>query len=286
MTAFLSYLVSGVAVGCGFALIGSGLVMIHCVTRVVNLSQGTCAVLAGFVAATLLQRGWPHGIAEIAAIALAALAGLLTGVVATSGRVRTTQASLLITFGCAVFAYAVEVIVWGDQPRSFSGLPGAITIADVRVQKQYLLVAAATAFVFTALHWFLEHTDRGTQFRACASNPYAARVVGIDVKRTGLLAFALGGALGGVAGVLLGPLRPISFDSDTALVVDGFAAAILGGLKRPLAALVGGLTLGVVESMVAGYANGSHQTEVALLLMLAILIGQDARGAALEAEAS
>jgi branched-chain amino acid transport system permease protein len=279
-------LLSGIAIGCGFALIASGLVMIHCVTRIVNLSQGTCAVIAGLSATTLLQWGWPHGLAEGVAVALAALAGLLTGVVATGPRVRTTQASLLITFAFAVFAYAVEVIVWGDQPRSFPGLPGAIAVADVRVQNQYLLVAAATAVVFTALHWFLEHTYRGKQFRACASNPYAARLVGIDVPRMGLLAFALGGALGGVAGVLLGPLRPISFDSDMPLVVDGFAAAILGGLTRPLFALAGGLTLGVVESMVAGYANASHQTEVALLLMLAILVGQAARKAALDMEAS
>jgi branched-chain amino acid transport system permease protein len=286
VSAFLSYLVSGIAVGCGFALIGSGLVLIHCVTRVVNLSQGMYAVVAGLSATTLLQWGCPHGVAEAGAITLAALAGLLTGLVATGRRVTTPQASLLVTFGLAVFAYAVEVMVWGDQPRSFPGLLGAISIVDVRIQRQYVLVAVATAVVFTALHLFLEHTYRGKEFRACASNPYAARVVGIEVKRTGFLAFALGGALGGVAGVLLGPLRPIAFDSDMALVVDGFAAAILGGLTRPLVALAGGLALGIAESMVAGYANASYQTEVALLLMLAILVGQGARRAAIHAEAS
>jgi len=286
VSTFFSYLISGIAVGCGFALIGSGLVMIHCVTRVVNLSQGMYAVVAGLSAATLLQWGLPHGVAEIGAVGLAALAGLLTGVVATSRRAMTPQSSLIVTFGFAIFAYAVEVIVWGDQPRSFPGLPGAIQIADVRIQKQYVLVAAAAAAVFTALHLFLERTHLGKQLRACSSNPYAARVVGIDVKRMGLLAFALGGALGGVAGVLLGPLRPISFDSDLALVIDGFAAAILGGLTRPLVALVGGLSLGIAESMVAGYANASYQTEVALLLMLAILVGQGARRAAIHAEAS
>ena len=286
MSAFLSYLVSGVAVGCGFALIGSGLVMIHCVTRVVNLSQGMYAVVAGLSATTLLGWGLPHGIAELGAVSVAALAGALTGLVATSRRATTPQSALIITFGLAIFAYAVEVVIWGDQPRSFPGLPGAIEIAGVRIQRQYLLVVAATGIVFLVLDLFLERTYLGKELRACSSNPYAARVVGINVKRMGLFAFALGGALGGVAGVLLGPLRPISFDSDVALVVDGFAAAILGGLTRPLVALAGGLLLGIAESMVAGYANASYQTEVALLLMLAVMVGQGARRAAVHMETS
>jgi branched-chain amino acid transport system permease protein len=286
VTAFFSYLVNGVAVGCGFALIGCGLVMVHCVTRVVNLSQGMYAVVAGLSATTLLGWGLPHGVAELGAIGVAALAGVLTGLVATGGRAITSQSSLIITFGLAIFAYAAEVVVWGDQPRSFPGLAGALEIADVRIQKQYILVVAATAVVSTVLYLFLERTYLGKKLRACSSNPYAARIVGIDVKRMGFLAFALGGALGGVAGVLLGPLRPISFDSDVALLIDGFAAAILGGLTRPLVALVGGLLLGIAESMVAGYANASYQTEVALLLMLAILVGQGARRPTLHTETS
>jgi branched-chain amino acid transport system permease protein len=286
MTSFLSYLVSGVAVGCGFALIASGLVMVHCVTRVVNLAQGTYAVLGGLSTATLLERGAPHGVAELGAVAVAAIAGTLTGLVATRRRGLEPQASLIITFALAIFAYAVEVIVWGDQPRSFPGLAGAIELADVHVQKQYLLVVAVTALLFAGLHAFLENTYLGKKLRACASNAYAARVVGIDVRRMGLLAFTLGGALGGAAGVLLGPLRPLSFDSDVALVVDGFAAAILGGMTRPLLALVGGLVLGIAEAMVAGYASGSYQTEVALLLMLTVLVAQGARRAALHTENS
>jgi branched-chain amino acid transport system permease protein len=286
MTAFFSYLVAGIAIGSGFALIGSGLVMVHCVTRVVNLGQGMYAVVAGLTAATFLQWGLPHGVAEVAAIVVAAGTGLVTGWVAMAGRATTPQSALIITFGLAIFAYAAETLLWGDQPRSFPGLPGAFEIAEVRIQKQSILVVAATAVIFALLHLFLERTYVGKKLRACSSNPYAARVVGIDVKRMGLLAFALGGSLGGVAGVLLGPLRPISFDSDVTLVIDGFAAAILGGLTQPLMALLGGLLLGVAESMVAGYASASYQTEVALVLMLAIMIAQRARLASIHAETS
>jgi branched-chain amino acid transport system permease protein len=286
MSAFFSYLVGGIALGSGFALIGSGLVMVHCVTRVVNLSQGMYAVVAGLSAASFFRMGIPHGVAELAAIGVAAGVGFLTGLIALAGRATTPQSSLIITFALAIFAYAAETLLWGDQPRSFPGLPGAIEIGDVRIQRQALLVVASTAVIFAMLHLFLERTYIGKKLRACSSNPYAARVVGIDVKRMGLVAFGLGGSLGGVAGVLLGPLRPISFDSDLTLVIDGFAAAILGGLARPLMALLGGLLLGVAESMVAGYAKASYQTEVALVLMLAIMVGQRARLATIHAEAS
>jgi branched-chain amino acid transport system permease protein len=96
--------------------------------------------------------------------------------------------------------------------------------------------------------------------------------VGIDVRRMGLLAFALGGALGGLAGVLLTPLQPVSFNSDVGIAISGFAGAIFGGLLRPGAALAGALALGVAEALVAGYGQASLQSGVALIIMLAIMI--------------
>ncbi|MCW2919792.1 MAG: branched-chain amino acid transporter permease [Actinomycetia bacterium] len=284
MSAFLTYLVSGVAVGCGFALVGSGLVTIHRVTGVVNFAQATFSVIAGLSAASFLGLGLPHGVAEPAAVVTAVLAGLLTGLVATGRPGTTSQSALIVTLGIGVFAYAVEISVWGDQPRSFAGLHGSVGVAGTSIQWQYLLVIAVTAVVFAALGLFFTRTYVGKALTACASNPYAARLVGINVRRMGLVAFALGGALGGVAGVLLTPLQPISFDSDVSLIVNGFAAAILGGLSRPLPALVGGLLLGVTEAMVAGYGNAAYQAEVALVLMLAIMIWRAARSPAVHEE--
>jgi branched-chain amino acid transport system permease protein len=284
LSAFLTYLINGLAVGCGFALIGSGLVAIHRVTRVVNFAQAMFAVLAGLSAASFLELGLPHGLAEVAAVAVAVAAGLLTGLVTIGRRGTTPQSALIITLGLGIFAYAFEVMIWGDQPRSFPGVRGSLTVAGATVQRHYLLVVVVTAVVFAALGLFFGRTYLGKALSACAFNPYAARVVGIDVRRMGLLAFALGGGLGGVAGVLITPLQPVSFDSDVSLIVNGFAAAILGGLSRPAPALVGGLVLGVAEAMVAGYGKASYQVEVALVLMLTIMIWQAARRPAIQEE--
>ncbi|MEQ4305788.1 branched-chain amino acid ABC transporter permease [Plantactinospora sp. B6F1] len=277
MREFLQYLVTGVGGGCAFALVGSGLVVVHRVTRVVNFAQGSFAVIAAMTASTLLASGLPHGLAEACAVGVGAGAGLLVGLVAIGRPGTPPGASLIITLGLAVFAYAVEVLVWGDQPRSFAGVPGAVEFAGVRFQAHYLLIIGVTAVVFAGTAALFARTDVGRALSACASNPYAARVVGIDVVRMGLLAFGIGGALGGLAGVLVTPIQLVTFDYDVTLIIGGFAAAVFGGLMRPLYTLVGGLLLGVAQSLVAGYGSAAYQMEVALVLLLAGMLVQAAR---------
>jgi len=281
--AFLSYVLHGIAMGSSFALVASGLIIIYRVTRVVNLAQGTFAVFAAFTTATLLGAGLPHGAAEILAVLVAGILGLLAGVVAVGKRGTSPQASLIATLGVAIFCYALEILIWGDQPRSFPGLAGSFELSGLEFPKQYAVVVAATILVFALLEVFFEWTYMGKALTACASNPYAAALVGIGVVRMSLFGFMLGGALGGVAGVLLAPLSPMSYDSDLSLFVNGFASAILAGLKRPVFALVGGLVLGIAEALVAGYAKASYQSALALLLTLAILVVQGARRPALQA---
>jgi branched-chain amino acid transport system permease protein len=284
MSAFLTYLLNGLAVGCAIALIASGLVVIHRVTGVVNFAQGTFAVVAGLCTSSLLGMGWPHGLSEVAAVLAGAVAGLLTGLAAIGRRGTSPLSALIVTLGVGVLAYAVEIVLWGDQPRSAPGLAGSVTIAGARIQTQHLLVICVTAATFVLIALFFGRTYLGKALTACASNPYAARVVGIDTRRMGLLAFAIGGLLGGLAGVLITPLRPISFDTDVTLIVNGFAAAVFGALTRPVITLIGALLLGVAETMAAGYGYGSHQLEVALGLMILVMIIQASRRSTIHQE--
>ncbi|MEU4242640.1 branched-chain amino acid ABC transporter permease [Actinoplanes sp. NPDC026619] len=279
MGELLQYLVTGVGIGCAYALTGSGLVVIYRVTRVVNFAQGSFAVLAALTVTTLLAAGLPHGLAEALAVLVAALTGLIAGAVATGKPGTTPQAGLIITLGLGVFAYAVEILLWGDQPRSFAGVPGSID----GIQKHYLLIIAVTAVVLGATALLFARTDLGRALTATAADPYAARIVGINVLRMGLFAFALGGALGGLAGVLITPVQQVSFDSDVALVVSGFSAAILGNLTRPGLTLAGGLLLGVVQALVGGYLSTAYQSEVALIFMLVVLVARAGRREVLEA---
>ena len=279
MSAFIEYLISGIATGCGFALLASGFVAIFRVTQVINFAQGTFAVAGGFVTySCLTSLRIPQGAAEVLGVAAAGLLGLAAGAVALGRRDTPPLASLIITIGLAVAAYAAEIAIWGEQPLSFTALPGGFTLAGAQLQRQYLLVIGAALIVLGALGAFFTRSYTGKGMTACASNRFAARMVGINVRRMGLLAFALGGLLGGTAGVLLIPIQPLSFSSDVGLAVSGFAAATFGGLRSFPLALAGGLVLGIAESMIGGYWQASYETIVALGLMLALLVWRAHRG--------
>ena len=283
MALFLQYVVSGIATGCTFALVATGFVAIYRVTRVVNFAQGVFAVVAGMTAASLLQRGLPHGVAELLAVAVAAAVGLVVGAVAIGRRGTPPLISLIVTLGLGLGSYAAIILIWGDQPVSFAGLAGSVRVTGVVMPLQFLPIILATALAFATLALFFNGTYLGKALTACASNPLAARLVGIDTRLMGVVAFALGGALGGLAGVLLTPLQPVSFDSDVQIAINGFAAAIFGGLTRPVTALLGALILGVAEALVAGYSQASFESGVALILMLGLMIWRASRRSAVEA---
>jgi branched-chain amino acid transport system permease protein len=275
--ALLTYLAGGLATGCSFGLVATGFVAIYRVTRVVNFAQGVFAIMAGFMAWWLLRRGIPHVAAEAIAIVFATLVGLVVGLVATGKPGTQPLASLIVTLGLAILSYAVIILIWGDQPVSFDGLRGRFELGGVTLQRQYGLIVLVTGVTFSMLAFFFGRTYIGKALTACSSNPYAARLAGINVRRMGFLAFALGGALGGLAGVLVVPLGPIEFDSDVGIAINGFAAAIVGGLLRPWTALAGGVVLGVGEALVAGYYKASYETAMALALIIVIMVWQSSR---------
>ena len=274
MNELITYLVSGVALGSSFALIGSGFVVVHRVTRVVNFAQGSLAVIGSMLSSSLLARHLPHVAGEAVAVALSGLVGLVVGFVAIGKRGTHPLNSLIITLGLSFLAAAVVILVWGQDPVSPPGLSGHTRLFGAEVEQQRLLVLGLTLLAFAGLAVFFSRTYLGKALTASASNPYAARLVGIDVRRMGLLAFAISGVLGGLAGVLIAPSNALSFYSDLPLALSGFAAAVFGGLVSPLRTLAGGLGLGVAGELTAGYLNGSYQTEVALLLMLVIMIAR------------
>jgi len=272
MTELLTYVISGVAVGCAFALVGSGFVVVHRVTGVVNFTQGTLAVFGGLISASLLDRMLPHGIAETVAVILCGAIGLLFGLIAIGKRGTSPLISLLITLGLSTLSAAIFILLWGEAPISSAGIPGSTAVLGTQVQSQRILIVGATVLAFVALSLFFDHSYVGKGLTAAASNRLAAMLVGINVRRMGFVSFGIAGVLGGLAGVLLAPINAMSFSTDLPLALTGFAAAVFGGLVSPWRTFLGGIVLGVAGQLVAGYLSGSYQTEVALLMMLAIMV--------------
>lgn len=270
----LTYVISGLALAGSFALVGSGIVVVYRVTHVLNFAQGTFAVFGGLISYSLVGTVLPHGLGELVAVLACAVIGLIVGLVAIGRRSTPPMISLLVTLGMSMISAAVVVAVWGESPFSPPGLTGSIPILGVEVESQRLLVFVVAVLTFAVLSLFFARTDLGKALTASAANPRAARLVGIDTRMMGLVAFAIAGALGGLAGVLIAPTSPVSVSSDLPLVLSGLAAAIFGGLRSPWLTFLGAVILGVAGQLVAGYASGSYQTPIALLMMLVIMIAR------------
>ncbi|MFV0433148.1 MAG: branched-chain amino acid ABC transporter permease [Leucobacter sp.] len=270
----LTYLIAGLAVGASYALVGSGIVLVHRITGIVNFAQGTLAVLGGLLSGSLLRAGLPHGVGEIAAILLTGVFGLAVGAITLARKSITSLNALVVTLAISILGYAVIILIWGDGSFSAPGLKGSVTILGATVQLQYFIVIAAAAVTLGLLSLFFAKTYLGKAMTACAVNPFAARMVGINVRAMGMLAFFGAGLLGGIAGAILTPLREVSYSSDISFALYGFAAAVFGGLNSPIKTVIGGLILGVVSLLVAGYLDAAYQIVAALAIMLIVMIFQ------------
>jgi len=216
--------------------------------------------------------------AMLGAIVLAALLATFTAVVAVGIRGRTTHlASLVITVGIALLAEAVLLATFGEVPRSYAGISEhAWEIGGVFVQPQYVLITAVAIAAALGLTYFLRRTIVGQALVASADSPRAAELVGLNVRSIAVIAFAVAAALSALGGALLAPTVPVVYNADLALTINGFAAAVFGGLGSIRLALVGGYALGIVEQLVVGYVDPQYNLTIALVAML-ILIGWRSR---------
>ena len=277
MTEFLQLVVVGLSTGSAFALVGMSLVLVYRTTGIVNFAQGVFAVIGGLFTFQLSD-DMPLALATLVSVLLAAFLASLLAVVAVGFRGRTTGlASTIITLGAAFLAQALLLLKFGDIPRSYPGISDrAWSIGGVLVQPQYVLIAGVALACAVALTLFLRWTIVGQALVACADSRRAAELVGLNIRSLAVVAFAGAGALCALGGALLAPSNPMTYSSDVAITVNGFAAAVFGGLGSIRLALLGGYALGILEQLVVGYVDPQYSLIIALIVML-VLIGWRSR---------
>jgi len=185
---------------------------------------------------------------------------------------------LILTIGASIAIRGTALIVWGTDPAAlpaFSAGP-PLSVLGATVVRQGLWVLGVAAVVFALLWFFFTRTYAGTAVRACALNARAARLMGIRVDRVFLLAFALSGAIGAVAGAVIAPITYATYDMGLMLGLKGFVAAALGGLVSPPGAIAGGFLLGLLESYAAGLVSSGYKDAVAFIVLIAVLLAQAA----------
>jgi branched-chain amino acid transport system permease protein len=278
MARFLQYLLSGLSAGSLYALVALGLVLIYRSTRVLNFAHADMATVGTFIAFSVMTSGMPSWLA----FAMALLAGATLAVLFYFGALVPAQrkganhlAQVILTIGLAYILQGLTLYQWGAEPEQFP-FPLSDTkvwqVGPVFVSQLSLGTLAAAATASVLLYFLIQKTRLGLAMRATSENLQAAQTLGIPTR--GVLAFAWGvaAALAVLAGVFLAPSSFLDPFFMLEALFKGLAAAVLGGLNSLPGAVVGGLLLGVAESLGGAYLSLEFKSSIAFVLIVAVLL--------------
>ncbi len=271
-------LVNGLGIGLIYGLIAIGFSVIYNASGIVNFAQGVFVMLGGMFAHTLLTRyGLPIWLSAILSTILVAAAGVLVQIFVINPMWRRNAplfAIILATLAVQLLIEQIVILTLGDQPRTYPEFTagGPLKIGAIAIPYQLFWILGCGAVMVFALTQFFERTRMGRALRACAQNREAAALLGIPVERMLVVAFALSAALGGVAGILITPTQYTAYLIGTPFGINGFVAAIIGGFGSPVAGLVGGIFLGVIQSEAIVFFGAGFKNIISLSLLLIVLL--------------
>jgi len=275
MAELLQFVFSGLTVGAIYALVALGFTLIYNASDIINFAQGEFVMLGGMVTVFAALAGVPLPLAALVAIALTTGVGLaLHRFAIEPARGASPVALIMITIGASVFLRGVAQIVFDKRFHSLPPLFGndPIKLGGAAILPQSLVVLTGAAVIVILLWLFIERTLLGKAVIATSANRLAARLIGVNTRRIIEFSFAVSAAIGAVAGILITPIALTSYDVGTLLALKGFAAAMLGGIGSPLGAVVGGLIIGMIEALCAGYISSSYKDAAAFLIILVVLV--------------
>jgi branched-chain amino acid transport system permease protein len=271
----LQFIVGGITNGSIYAIVAIGFTIIFNSTEIINFAQGEFVMLGALMMVTFSSILGMHPVfGFILSVFSVTIIGILFDLLIIKPVRKPSHISLIIiTVGASIFIKGVAMMFWGKNPypsKPFSG-DNPIIIWGAAVIPQTIWILSITIVTLVFLHFFFEYTITGKGMRACAINRRAASLLGIRVNKMILLSFALSGGLGAVAGIIISPITFAGYGMGTMLGLKGFCAAIIGGIGSIPGAILGGFSLGVLESMGAGLISSAYKDAIAFLALLLVL---------------
>jgi len=282
LLAFLDFLLGSLVIGGIYALIAIGLNLQYGVARVLNLAYGEFLMLAGYAAFfgfTLPQLGFPPLVTALAGVPAAfGLSWLLFRYVLHPLLKRTGDPgkrevdSILSTFGLLFLLQGVALVSWGGTEQVYSYLSDSFAVFGTRLQYNRLIVIVAALILSAAVFAFLHTTTAGRAMRAIAVSPHTAPLVGIDVGRYSAMAFATGGALAAVAGILLSSFLGVSPTMGAAYTLNALIVIVMGGIGNVVGGLVAAMILGMAQTLAAQIGQSSLVTIITFAIFSLVLL--------------
>ena len=270
MEEFLQQLINGLAVGGIYALIALGYTMVYGVLKLINFAHGDLFTMGAYFGLTLLVSTGlgdilpqPWGILLVAAMVMGftALVGcLLERVAYRPLRNSDRLCAVVSALGASIFFQNAIMLIYGSDSQVYTISLSELSIPfmGINISASSIIMISTSLLLMYLLYWFINRTRMGMAIRAVATDQSAAKLMGIDVNRIIALVFVIGPALGGVAGMTVGLCYgKIDYNMGWTYGLKAFTAAILGGIGNIPGAMLGGILLGVIESLGEAYISGA-----------------------------
>ena len=277
----IDLLIIGLSVGMVYALVALGISLIYSGLDIVHFAHGEIYMLGAFIGLMLFQHlALPYVPTLVLAIVLTGLLGVLIERLfyrrltrAGGGYTVAGMGMIIAGFGMSIALQNIAFLVWGAKPLPFPvpfGRP--LEIGNLTLPMSYAWIVAAAVVLMLGLNLVLKKTMLGLAMRAVAYNKDIAYLSGVNVPLMISVIFGIGCALGAAAGVLIGPINYVQVQMGVAVLIKAFAAAVVGGFGSLPGAIVGGLLVGVVESLGAGLVSGTYKDVYAFILLILVLM--------------
>lgn len=278
MVLFLQRVVDGIATGAVYAALALAIVLIYRATGILNFAQGEMAMLSTYATWFLWDAGlWMWGAVAVSLVVSFAGGALIERIIIRPVERKSPSAVFIVLIGLWVTLNAGAGFLFGSDGRTMGDLfgGGVVDVGGVRISADTMGVLGVLTAVCAVLWLLFSHTKLGLVLRGVASNPSSAALVGIPVGRMYMVGWGLAAALGALAGALITTSVFVEPNMMIGVLVYAFAAAVLGGFDSPPGAIVGGLAVGVAESLASGYIDwiGSElKLSVAFVVIISVLL--------------
>ena len=277
MTQFLQQMINGLSLGSIYALVALGYTMVYGIIKLINFAHGDIYMLGayiGFIVTTKLGLGFVPAL--LISMVGCAIIGMTIERIAYKPLRHATRITALITaIGVSYFLEAGTQRVMGAGVQTFPNVfvNETIMLGNIRISTQQIVIFVVTIVLMVALQFLVNKTKIGRAMRAVSVDADAARLMGVNVNATISFTFAIGSALAGAAGVLVG----VYYNSINPLMgmlpgIKAFIAAVFGGIGIIPGAMLGGFFIGIIETMVAGYGSSLWKDAVVYIILILILI--------------
>lgn len=277
MDQFLQQIVNGVSLGSIYALIALGYTMVYGIIKLINFAHGDVYMVGayiGFAVTTYTSLGFFPAL--IISMISCAVLGMFIEKIAYKPLRNSSRIAVLITaIGISLLLEYVMMYFVGAEVRSYPKLlsDAALKLGTVIINKQQIYIVVTAVALMIILQFVVNKTKVGKSMRAVSADKDAAQLMGIKVDSTISITFAIGSALAGAGGVLVG----IYYNSIDPLMgmmpgLKAFIAAVFGGIGSIPGAMIGGLSIGIMETLVSGYGNSMYRDAAVFAILIIILI--------------